>query len=64
MPHIEKLGRCLAPDLISLGRSGKLKNLDYRYGDHARYLEAWVDAVAPSGPVIIVINGLGCFVRI
>ena len=40
IPHVEKLGRCLAPDLIGLGRSSKLKNSNYRYGDHARYLEA------------------------
>jgi len=36
--------RCLAPDLIGMGRSGKPES-PYRYADHARYLNAWFDAM-------------------
>jgi haloalkane dehalogenase len=36
--------RCLAPDLIGMGRSGK-PLIEYRFADHARYLDAWCDAV-------------------
>lgn len=32
--------RCLAPDLIGMGRSGKPESA-YRYQDHMRYLDAW-----------------------
>jgi haloalkane dehalogenase len=37
-------GRCLAPDLIGMGRSGK-PDIEYRFADHARYLDAWFDAL-------------------
>jgi haloalkane dehalogenase len=37
-------GRKLAPDLIGMGESGK-PDLAYRYADHARYLDAWFEAL-------------------
>jgi haloalkane dehalogenase len=37
-------GRLLAPDLIGMGRSGK-PDIDYGFADHARYLDAWFDAL-------------------
>ncbi len=37
-------GRLLAPDLIGMGRSGK-PDIGYRFADHARYLDAWFDAL-------------------
>jgi haloalkane dehalogenase len=45
IPHLEPLGRCLAPDLIGMGRSGKAPTGGYRLVDHARYLDAWFDAL-------------------
>lgn len=44
IPPLEPLGRCLAPDLIGFGASGKPES-DYRFADHARYLDAWFDAL-------------------
>jgi haloalkane dehalogenase len=40
IPRLESEGRCLAPDLIGMGKSGK-PNVAYRFVDHARYLDAW-----------------------
>ncbi|MEU8106708.1 haloalkane dehalogenase [Nonomuraea muscovyensis] len=37
-------GRRLAPDLIGMGQSGK-PVIDYTFADHARYLDAWFDAL-------------------
>ncbi|GAA4261594.1 haloalkane dehalogenase [Dactylosporangium darangshiense] len=37
-------GRRLAPDLIGMGESGK-PDLAYTFDDHARYLDAWLDAL-------------------
>ncbi|NUR88718.1 MAG: haloalkane dehalogenase [Nonomuraea sp.] len=37
-------GRRLAPDLIGMGESGK-PAIDYTFADHARYLDAWFDAL-------------------
>jgi haloalkane dehalogenase len=36
--------RVLAPDLIGMGQSGK-PQIDYLFADHARYLDAWFDAM-------------------
>lgn len=45
IPHLEAQGRCLAPDLIGFGKSGK-PDIPYRYPDHVRYLDAWFDALS------------------
>ena len=42
--------RCLAPDLVGMGRSGAAPSGSYRFVDHSRYLDAWFDAVLPDGP--------------
>jgi haloalkane dehalogenase len=44
--------RLLAPDLIGMGRSGK-PDSDYRFGDHARYLDAWFDALGLDRVVLV-----------
>src|SRR5579862_1093325 len=46
IPHVERFGRCLAPDLIGMGKSGKAPAGSYRFNDHARYLDAWFEALA------------------
>jgi len=58
-PHVEGLGRCLAPDLIGMGNSGKPSGCAYRYEDHIRYLDAWFDAVVPDGDVVFVVQDWG-----
>jgi len=45
IPHVEGLARCLAPDLLGMGESGKSPSGSYRFVDHARYLDAWFDAL-------------------
>lgn len=57
--EVEGSGRCLAPDLIGMGQSGKSGNGSYRFVDHARYLDAWFDAVLPAEKVILVIHDWG-----
>lgn len=52
LPRIGELGRCLAPDLIGMGRSGK-PDVPYRFADHARYLDAWFDALGLDGVVLV-----------
>jgi haloalkane dehalogenase len=44
IPELTGQARCLAPDLIGMGRSGK-PGIAYRFADHARYLDAWFDAL-------------------
>jgi len=60
IPHVKDLGRCLAPDLIGMGNSGKAPRRSYRFVDHARYLDAWFDAVVGAADkVILVVHDWG-----
>jgi haloalkane dehalogenase len=54
IPHVDGLGRCLAPDLIGMGESGKSPNGSYRFIDHARYLDAWFDELGITENVTLV----------
>lgn len=51
IPHVAGQARCLAPDLIGMGASGK-PDIAYRFADHARYLDAWFDALE-LGEVVV-----------
>jgi haloalkane dehalogenase len=52
IPHVAEQTRCLAPDLIGMGSSGK-PDIAYRFVDHVRYLDAWFDALG-LGEVVLV----------
>jgi len=54
IPHVETTARCFAPDLIGMGRSGKAPSGSYRFVDHARYLDAWFDALALRDVTLVV----------
>lgn len=54
IPYVKPIARCVAPDLIGMGRSGKLTHSMYSFLDHSRYLEAWMDAVQLPEKVTIV----------
>jgi haloalkane dehalogenase len=59
IPHVAGHGRCLAPDLIGMGASGKLAGCAYRFADHARYLDAWFDALGLGRDVTLVVHDWG-----
>jgi haloalkane dehalogenase len=48
----DRPARLLAPDLIGMGSSGKPAS-EYRFGDHARYLDAWFDALGLDRLVLV-----------
>ncbi|TDW77946.1 haloalkane dehalogenase [Kribbella pratensis] len=52
LPIVGESGRCLAPDLIGMGESGK-PDIAYTFDDHARYLDAWFDALGLDRIVLI-----------
>jgi haloalkane dehalogenase len=52
--HVETLGRCLAPDLVGMGDSGPAPAGRYRFVDHRRYVEAWLEAVGATERVTLV----------
>jgi len=59
IPHVESLGRCIAPDLIGFGRSGAMPSGTYRYPEYITYMDAWFDAVVPDGKVTLVVHDWG-----
>lgn len=50
--HVQPELGGLAPDLIGMGRSGK-PDIAYSFADHARYLDAWFDAVDLDRVVLV-----------
>ncbi len=64
IPHLEGHGRCLAPDLIGMGQSGPNPAGSYRFVDHARYLNAWFDALNLTNVTLVIHDwgsGLGFY---
>lgn len=57
IPHVQSLGRCIAPDLIGMGNSDKLDDSGpdrYRYVEHRRFLDGFLDAIVDTRRVVLV----------
>jgi haloalkane dehalogenase len=59
IPYLAGQRRCLAPDLVGMGQSGPAPDGGYRFVDHARYIDAWFDAVLPDQRVVLVLHDWG-----
>jgi haloalkane dehalogenase len=59
IPHVARTHRCLAPDLIGMGDSGKTPAGAYRFADHARYLDAWLEGLGLGSAVTLVVHDWG-----
>jgi haloalkane dehalogenase len=59
IPAVSGHGRCLAPDLVGMGQSGRTPRGAYRFVDHARYLDAWFEAVGATRNVTLVLHDWG-----
>ena len=59
IPHVSGSHRCLAPDLVGMGESGKAPASSYRFADHQRYLDAWFDALELIRDVTLVVHDWG-----
>ena len=57
IPHVQPLGRCIAPDLIGMGDSTKLpdpKRGDYSFDTHSQYLSAFLEKIEANERVTLV----------
>jgi haloalkane dehalogenase len=54
IPHVSGAARCLAPDLVGMGQSGPAPAGRYRFVDHARYLDAWLDVMELRDVTLVV----------
>ena len=62
IPHLSGLARCIAPDLIGMGDSGKLADSGpgrYSFADHRRYLDALLEALGVTRGVTLVVHDWG-----
>ncbi len=59
IPHVHPGARCLAPDLVGMGDSGKMPSGTYRFVEHVRYLDAWFDALGLGSDVTLVCHDWG-----
>lgn len=59
IPHLAPYARCIAPDLIGMGESGKSPNGSYRFVDHAAHLDAFIDGLALKERVTLVVHDWG-----
>jgi len=57
IPHVTRLGRCIAPDLIGMGDSGKLVDSgpdSYRFIEHRMFLNGFLEALNIRENVLLV----------
>ena len=59
IPKVEGGARCLAPDLVGMGDSGKAPDGSYRFVDHVRYIDAWFDALGLTSNMTLVCHDWG-----
>ncbi len=62
MPHMEELGRCIAPDLIGMGDSDKLPNSgpdSYKLVDHIAYMDGLLEVLGATQNVTFVVHDWG-----
>ncbi|HIF08753.1 MAG TPA: haloalkane dehalogenase [Sneathiellales bacterium] len=62
IPHLEGLGRCIAPDLIGMGDSSKLAPSGpdrYTFVEHRGYLDALLESIGVTENVTLVIHDWG-----
>src|SRR5260370_7336766 len=52
LPLVAPTARCIAPDLIGFGQSGK-PDIEYRFADHVRYLDAFLANAGISSAFVI-----------
>lgn len=53
IPYLTPHGRCIAPDLIGMGKSDKPK-LAYRFFDHYKYVEGFVEALKLRNITLVI----------
>ena len=62
IPLVSGNARCIAPDLIGMGDSEKLEEIDedsYRFFQHRHYLDGFLDALELGSKVILVVHDWG-----
>jgi haloalkane dehalogenase len=62
LPALQGLGRCIVPDLIGMGDSGKLGAEDpqrYTFARHREFLDALLEILCVGGDAVLVVHDWG-----
>lgn len=57
IPHLTSLGRCIAPDLIGMGKSDK-PDINYSIVDHIKYVDQFIESLKLKN-ITLVMHGWG-----
>ena len=53
IPHVQGHGRCIAMDLIGMGKSDK-PDLEYNFFDHSKYVEGFIEALGLKNLTLVI----------
>ena len=53
IPYMTPHARCIAPDLIGMGKSGR-PDLGYRFFDHAKYVDGFIEALGLEQVTLVI----------
>lgn len=53
IPHVTSEGRCIAPDLIGMGKSDK-PDIEYRFFDHVKFVEGFIKRMNLKNITLVV----------
>lgn len=53
IPYLIPHGRCIAPDLIGMGKSDK-PDLEYRFSDHSKYVEGFIEKLGLTNVTVVL----------
>jgi len=53
IPHLTPYGKCIAPDLIGMGKSDK-PDIDYYFTDHVKYLEEFIEKLRLKNITLVI----------
>lgn len=53
IPHLSPYGRCIAPDLIGMGKSDK-PNISYRFVEHAKYVNGFIEKLQLANITLVM----------
>lgn len=53
IPYLTSFGRCLAPDLIGMGKSDK-PDIEYRFFDHVKYVEGFIENMRLQNITLVI----------
>jgi haloalkane dehalogenase len=53
LPYLKSKGRCIAPDLIGMGKSDK-PDIEYRFFDHVKYIDEFIEKMSLKDILLVV----------